>query len=88
MAAEFTVNIYTPAALVVHAQASYVSVQAPDGGFGLMKNHLPCVIALVAGEIVLTVGDRKRRFQCSDGFLEMRNNRAQIFVNTCKEVKG
>ena len=87
MDAAFTVNIYTPEAPALNAEATYLSVQAPDGGFGLMRGHLPCVIALVAGEIVLTQENRKRRFLCSDGFLEMRNNKAEIFVETCEEVK-
>ena len=87
MSAAFTVNIYTPEAPALSAEATYLSVQAPDGGFGLMRGHLPCVIALVEGEIVLTQEDKKRRFLCSDGFLEMRDNRAEIFVETCEELK-
>ena len=53
-----------------------------------MRGHLPCVIALVAGDIVLTLPDGgKKTCRCSDGFLEMRDNRAEIFVNTCEEVR-
>ena len=87
MDAVFTVNIYTPEAQALSIEATYLSVLAPDGGFGLMRGHLPCVIAMVEGEIEITAGGKKRRFLCSDGFLEMRNNVAEIFVETCEEVK-
>ena len=87
MDAVFTVNIYTPEAPALSTEATYLSVRAPDGGFGLMRGHLPCVIAMVEGEIEITTADRKRRFLCSDGFLEMRDNKAAIFVETCEEVK-
>ena len=87
MDAVFTVNIYTPAAQALNIEATYLSVLAPDGGFGLMRGHLPCVIAMVEGEIEITAQNKKRRFLCSDGFLEMRNNVAEIFVETCEEVK-
>ena len=88
MNAAFTVDIFTPEAAALQTEATYLSVQAPDGGFGLMRGHLPCVIALVAGEIVLTLPDGgKKTCRCSDGFLEMRDNRAEIFVNTCEEVR-
>ncbi len=83
----FLVNIYTPEALVVSEVATSLTVPGADGGYGLMYNHLPIVIALVSGNIVLTLGDEKSVFFCGEGFLEMRDNKANIFVNSCEEVK-
>ena len=83
----FTVNIYTPEAQAVCEEAEALTVPGADGGYGLLYNHLPCVIGLVAGDIVLTQDGETRRFACGEGFLEMRDNRADIFVNACEEVK-
>ena len=83
----FTVNIYTPEAQAVNEEAVMLTVPGADGGYGLMYNHLPCVIGLVAGEIVLTQDGETRRFACGEGFLEMRDNRANMFVHRCAEVR-
>ncbi len=83
----FTVNIYTPEALVVSEEAEYVSVPGADGSYGLMYNHLPCVIALIAGDTEMALNGERTVFRCGEGFLEVRDNRVNIFVNTCTEVK-
>lgn len=84
----FTVNIYTPEALVVSEEAEYLSVPGADGSYGLMYNHLPCVIALIEGKLVMTLNGENTAFMCGEGFLEIRDNRANVFVNTCVEVKS
>ena len=83
----FTVNIYTPEALVVSEEAEYLSVPGADGSYGLTYNHLPCVIALIAGETELALNGERTLLRCGEGFLEVRDNRVNMFVNTCVEVK-
>ena len=55
----FLVNIYTPEAPVVSEPATYLSVPGADGSYGLLYNHMPCLIALTEGEIVLDQGDER-----------------------------
>ena len=84
----FAVNIYTPEALVVSEPATYLSVPGADGSYGLLYNHMPCLIALTEGEIVLEQGDERIVYESGEGFLEIRDNRADVFVNYCTEVKN
>ena len=83
----FTVNIYTPEALKVSEEtATALRVPGLDGDYGILSGRLPCVIALRAGEVRLDQSERHRRFTCGEGFLEMRDNTANLFVNTCEET--
>ena len=82
----FQVNIYTPESLKVSEEAVALRVPGLDGDYGVMSGRLPCVIALKAGEVRMDQPGRKRRFDCGEGFLEMSDNTANLFVNTCKET--
>lgn len=87
MSDTFTVHIYTPEAPAAQMDATYLAVHGVDGGYGLMRGHLPCVIGLAPGELTVTTPRARSVFLCGDGFLEMRDNVANIFVSSCKEVK-
>lgn len=82
----FKVNIYIPEKLFLSTEATYLAVPGLDGGFGLMKDHTPCVIALLPGIITLTREEKKQSFSTGSGFLEMRDNIANLFLNSCKEI--
>ncbi len=84
----FTVNVYTPEALVVSEEATYLGVPGSDGSYGLMYNHMPCLIALKEGTLELVLGEERSVFACGEGFLEIRDNRANVFVTYCDEVKA
>ena len=80
-----TVNIYTPEKLFLSARTTCLTVPGLDGSFGLMKDHIPCVIALVPGTVTLTQDKKKRSLHTGSGFLEMRDNIANLFLNSCEE---
>ncbi len=69
-------------------EATYLGVPGADGSYGLMYNHMPCLIALAEGEITLRLGEEVMVFSSGVGFLEIRDNRADVFVNYCDEVKA
>jgi len=80
----FKVEIYTPEKLFLNEETELLTVSGLDGEYGIMKNHIPCVIALKEGYIELTKNGEKRRLTADGGYLEMDNNRARIFVSGCK----
>ncbi|MCH5198104.1 MAG: F0F1 ATP synthase subunit epsilon [Oscillospiraceae bacterium] len=81
----FRVEIYTPKELFFDADAEYLKISGLDGEYGIMKNHVPTVIALREGGAEITKDGEKLRFILGGGYLEMKDNLAKIFVADCKK---
>lgn len=81
----FKVEIYTPKELFFNGDAEYLKLSGLDGEYGIMKNHVPAVIALKEGFIEITVDGAKMQFNSGVGYTEMKNNLAKIFVADCKK---
>lgn len=81
----FSVNVYTPQALVLSEQAEAVTCRGLDGEIGILKNHTPCVIALQLGVLKFRRGDAWDEYLCSEGFMEVYRNRADVYVDFCRK---
>ncbi|MDQ3879142.1 MAG: ATP synthase F1 subunit epsilon [Actinomycetota bacterium] len=64
------VSIVSPEQEVFRGEADLVIARSPEGEFGIMRNHIPFLAALVPGVVtVVGSGDRKAFF-VPGGFLE------------------
>ncbi len=82
---EFSVNIYTPKQLCLSTEVEAITCRGLDGELGILKNHMPCVIALELGVLKLKKNGEWQEYLCSEGFLEVYKNRADIYVEFCRE---
>ena len=79
-----TVEILTPERVVMQTEADAVVVPAVDGELGILSQHAALLAELQAGEIRLRRGDQIELFAVSGGFIDVRENRARIFVETAE----
>ena len=82
---EFKVNVYTPLRLQLSETVDAITCRGLDGELGILKNHMPCVIALDLGVLKLKKDGQWKEYLCSEGFLEVYQNRADIYVDYCRE---
>ena len=81
----FQLEIITPEKIVLQDQASSLSAPGSHGGFQVLYNHAPLLSKLEVGE--LKVKDRNGNdtsFAVSGGFVEVRNNRVVVLVETAE----
>ena len=81
----FTVSVFTPNRMMVETRAEALTCRGLDGEIGVMANHMPCVIALDYGLLKLKHGGEWTTYLCSEGFLEVYENRADLYVDFCRE---
>lgn len=64
------VTIVTPEEEVWAGEADLVIARSPEGEFGIMRNHIPFLAALVPGRVTLVSGGNRSNFLVPGGFLE------------------
>ncbi len=80
----FHVNVYSPKSLILSEAVEAITCSGLDGELGILKNHMPCLIALRLGVLKLKKNGVWTEYLCSDGFLEVYKNRADIYVEFCR----
>ena len=82
---KFTLEIMTPMKSAFRGEVEYVMSAGVDGYFGVLANHAPMLAALDFGPLFIrTPGGEGQWFVVSDGFFEIRSNRAALLVDTCE----
>jgi F-type H+-transporting ATPase subunit epsilon len=84
---DLSVNIVTPDRLVMQARADSVIIPAADGELGILPEHAPLLAQLQPGQIHLCRGDLVELFAISGGYVEIRENRVQIFAETAEMAR-
>ena len=85
---DFSVHIYTPKCLTLSAEVEALTCRGLDGELGILKNHMPCVVALDYGLLKLKRGGVWTTYVCSEGFMEVYKNRADLYVDFCREEEN
>jgi len=81
-------EIVTPEAVVFHRMVEWFYVPTQIGPIGILAGHAPLVTALIPGILRLRHEDREEMLVADEGFLEMRDNKARILVNSAEIVDG
>ena len=70
MAAPMHVSIVAPEEAIWEGEAELVIARSPEGEFGIMRNHIPFLAALVPGAVTVVSGTTREVFLVTGGFLE------------------
>lgn len=88
----FRCRLITPAAQVFDEPATYASIPAWDGLFGVLPNRAPIVAKLGLGELRIEFANKsgpqgaEKSFLVEDGFVQMVNNRLTILAAKAQPV--
>ncbi|MDU7788119.1 MAG: F0F1 ATP synthase subunit epsilon [Veillonella sp.] len=75
MAEPMTLQIITPDAIVFEGQSTFFVGKAIDGGFGILPNHAPMIIALDLAPLRIEQPDgTSREYAVFGGFCEIERN--------------
>src|SRR5687767_14026999 len=64
------VSIVTPEEEIFSGEAELVIARSPEGEFGIMRNHIPFLAALVPGLVTVVSGGTRTSYIVPGGFLE------------------
>jgi|SRR5690242_950459 F-type H+-transporting ATPase subunit epsilon len=84
MADRLTLEIATPARLVVGEQVDEVVVPGIEGYFGVLPGHAALLSTLGIGELTYRIGRDERRVAVSGGFCEVRNDKVIVLADTAE----
>ena len=81
---QIRLEIVTPEKEVFHAMVERFTVPAAMGSTGILYNHAPLLTVLVPGVLVYHMDGKDGYIAVSRGFLEMRDNEAEILVDAAE----
>jgi len=87
MAAMFKIEVVTPDATALAADASALQVPAWEGYLGVLANHAPLLCVLKPGVLTITQDDRKRYLAVRGGFMEVGENRVKILADEIADAQ-
>jgi len=81
----FALEILTPEKTVLTAQVVSVSAPGVQGGFQVLVDHAPLLSTLEYGRVIVRGQDGTLlTFATSGGFLEVRDNRVRVLLDTAE----
>ena len=79
------VEIVTPERLVRTAEGDEVTLPTIEGQIGILKGHIPLIVPLTAGEIVVKRKDGSRDyFAVAGGFVEVLSDTVRIMADSAE----
>lgn len=79
-------ELITPERMVVDTEVDAVSVETPEGQITILPDHIPIVVLLVAGEVILHVDGRTEYLATSQGFLQvLPGSQVRAFVDSAEK---
>ncbi|NLF80820.1 MAG: F0F1 ATP synthase subunit epsilon [Clostridia bacterium] len=84
MADRIRLEIVTPEKEVFHAMVESFIVPSLLGSAGILYNHAPMLAVLEPGVIKYCKDNQEHYIAVGTGFMELRNNEAEILVNTAE----
>jgi F-type H+-transporting ATPase subunit epsilon len=81
----FTLEVITPGRTVLSTQVVSVSAPGIEGGFQVLFEHAPLLSALDTGRVTVRLVDGTQEvFATSGGFLEVRDNKVLLLLETAE----
>ena len=77
-----TLRIISPSKILFSGEIHLVKVPGTSGSFAVLKNHASLTSTLEKGQIkVITDKGEEKYFECSRGFIEVKDNKVSILVD-------
>ncbi|TNF21431.1 MAG: ATPase [Rhodobacteraceae bacterium] len=87
LASEMHVHLRLPSRSLFEGSAARLRGEAPDGGFGILPNHVDFVTALVPSVLLIAQPDgRERIFGIDEGLLVKKGQRVEVAVRRAVET--
>ncbi len=83
-----TLEVVTPASVVIDATASKVTAEATTGSFSLLPRHVDIVASLVPGLVSFVEGGRERTVAVDGGMLVKQGPAVRIATAEAAEGEG
>jgi F-type H+-transporting ATPase subunit epsilon len=84
MAERLTLELATPARMVVTETVDEVVVPGSEGYFGVLPGHAPLLATLGIGELTYRIGRDERHVSVAGGFAEVRNDKVIVLADTAE----
>ena len=84
MEKEFKFEIVTPNRVFYSDDIEMVVFSTPEGEMGILKNHMPMVVAVDIGIIKIKKDNEIEEAVVSDGFLEITDEKVIMFVDSAE----
>lgn len=84
MASTFHLEIVTPMRIFFSGEVKMVVLKTPEGEMGVLKGHIPMVVAIAVGPIRITRGTECLKAVLSEGFMEVKQDKTIILADTAE----
>ena len=84
----FELDIITPTDTFSFTEVEYLRAPSTEGLFGVMKGHIPSIVALDIGEIKIVENNQEKLFATSGGFADINNNKVVLVVETAEDYNS
>lgn len=82
----FSLKVITPEKVVYSEEVATLNVHGGEGYLGVLPQHAPLITTLEPGPLNITgPDDKKVTFSLSKGFMEIRENKVVILVDTAEQ---
>lgn len=78
----FKLEIVTPERTFYKGMCESIVLETGSGKMGVLNGHVPVVVSMPPGEIVIKIDGQDKIAVCSGGFMEMLGKRAYIFAQS------
>ena len=85
MSNKFTVEIISPDQTILKQEIKEVIIPSFEGQMGILNNHIPLIIFLRPGIIIIKTKVEKK-FYVEEGTVEFSNNNLLILTSTAKDL--
>lgn len=84
MASTFHLEIATPERLFMNEEVEMVVVTTPEGKMGIMKGHLPMIVAISSNFISIKMNGETKLASIASGFMEITSEKVIILVDSAE----
>jgi len=84
MSNTFNIEIITPARTFYSGDVEMIILKTPLGEMGVLKDHMPMIVAVSIGPIKILKGGECLEAVLSEGFMEIMKNKTVILADTAE----
>ena len=78
---ELTLEVVTPAKVLLETKADYVTIPGVLGEMGILPGHIPLLSDLKSGVLSYTSGSEQKKYAVHYGYAEIHKNKITILAN-------
>ncbi|MDP4094484.1 MAG: F0F1 ATP synthase subunit epsilon [Bacillota bacterium] len=84
MASNFNLEIVTPERKFFAEEVEEIVLRTPDGEMGILKGHVPMVVAVDIGPIRIKKNGEWKEAVLTEGFMEIKQDKTIILTDTAE----